>query len=332
MKLTEFERNFLKARGDEERFVAKAIYWFHLLLMKVEADPYRQWSHDLLRNYVNAFYELSLCINERNGGDVEYKEKPINIYTDEDSNLTLFFTGLYSPKSYQGLKNGLYFVYDSNHEYVLTMKEILQEDKFKGGKELLSKIIHRDSFENELWNNKNLEITEILTPKPLISHTAYNGILKAKTDGTKVYGCEWLHILYDGSDNLPTEFVKSFFCLGFENINLEKRNEYRKIMIEKMAEAGDERFEFYQKILIKTFESQKNIDELPIIFFKKHKKYNYLLPMYLQNSTKPDFCIVLEKNENDSSWQPVTSLNMDEAYCDIRIFGKDAILSVRNWW
>ena len=29
---------------------------------------------------------------------------------------------------------------------------------------------------------------------------------------------------------------------------------------------------------------------------------------------------------------PVTSLNMDEVYCNIRIFGKDAILSVRNWW
>lgn len=68
------------------------------------------------------------------------------------------------------------------------------------------------------------------------------------------------------------------------------------------------------------------------LFYKKHKKYNYLLPMYLHNSTKPDFCIVLEKNENDSSWYPVTSLNMDEVYCNIRIFGKDAILSVRNWW
>ena len=43
--------------------------------------------------------------------------------------------------------------------------------------------------------------------------------------------------------------------------------------------------------------------------------------MYLHNSTKPDFCIILEKNENDSSWYPVTSLNMDEVYCNIRIFG-----------
>ena len=202
--------------------------------MKVEADPYRLWNHDLLRNYVDAFYELSLCINERNDskGNPNKKEinsqKPINIYTDADSNLTLFFTGLYSPKSYQGLKNGLYFVYDSEHKYVLTRKEILQEDNFK---DLLSKIIHRDSFENELWNNKDLEITEIPTPERLNSQTAYNDILKAKNDGTKLHG--WLHILYDGSNNLPTEFVKSFFCLGFENINIEKRNEYRNIKIKK---------------------------------------------------------------------------------------------------
>ena len=114
------------------------------------------------------------------------------------------------------MKNGLYFVYDSKKKYVLTRKEILQEDKYKEVKDLLSKIIHRDSFENELWNNKDLEITEIPTPERLNSQTAYNDILKAKNDGTKLHG--WLHILYDGSDNLPTEFVKSFFCLGFENI------------------------------------------------------------------------------------------------------------------
>ena len=140
--------------------------------------------------------------------------------------------------------------------------------------------------------------------------------------------------MYDGSNNLPTEFVKSFFCLGYESVNLEQRNAYRKTKIEEiMAEAGDKRFEFYQKILTETFCSQiKNKDEFPIIFYKTKSRYNYLLPMYLQNSTKPDFCIVLGKKENDSSWQPRTSLNMDEVDCDIRIFGKDAILSVRNWW
>lgn len=338
MKLTKFEQKFLRTQSDEKCFVAEAVYWFHLLLMKVEADPYRQWNHDLLRNYVDAFYELSLCINERNDskGNPNKKEinfqKPINIYTDADSNLTLFFTGLYSPKSYQGLKNGLYFVYDSEHKDVLTRKEILQEDKYKEVKDLLSKIIHRDSFENELWNNKDLEITEISTPKKLNSQTAYNDILNAKNGGTILHG--WLHILYDGSNNLPTEFVKSFFCLGYECVNLEQRNAYRKTKIEEiMAKAGDKRFEFYQQILTETFESQiKNKDEFPIMFYKKESRYNYLLPMYLQNSTKPDFCIVLGKKENDSSWQPMTSLNMDEVYCNIRIFGKDAILSVRNWW
>ena len=62
-------------------------------------------------------------------------------------------------------------------------------------------------------------------------------------------------------------------------------------------------------------------------------KYNYLLPMYLQNSEKPDFCIVLTKIKNtEGDWEPVTSLNMDEVYCDIRVFGKDAIERVRDWW
>lgn len=55
--------------------------------------------------------------------------------------------------------------------------------------------------------------------------------------------------------------------------------------------------------------------------------------MYFMNSGKPDFCIVLKQTDKDEGiWEPVTSLNMDEVYCDIRVFGKDAIERVRDWW
>ena len=55
--------------------------------------------------------------------------------------------------------------------------------------------------------------------------------------------------------------------------------------------------------------------------------------MYLQNSEKPDFCVVLAKIEGaEGDWEPVTSLDMDEVYCNIRVFGKDAIERVRDWW
>lgn len=92
---------------------------------------------------------------------------------------------------------------------------------------------------------------------------------------------------------------------------------------------------------------ESNIHKLPAYFYikgdlSKEKigeeiNYNYLLPMYLQNSGKPDFCIVLRHMKDKDGkytgdWEPVTSLNMDEVYCDIRVLGKDAIERVRDWW
>lgn len=343
MKLTKFEKVlFHDENADKEKeFIPKALYYFHFLLMKVEVDPYRQWTHDLLRNYVDAFYSLCININQRNVEGInprkkeEISQKPINIYTDDDSHITLFFTGLYSPITYQGMKNGLYFVYNSKDIYVMTRKELMETKKF-AGRSLLNNIIHRDSFENELWNKDDLIIDKIQVPE-VVTSVAANKLFEYDNEKKQLKPInefhEWLHILYDGSDNLPTEFVKSFFDLSYENMNLQARNEYRKEKIAQSIKAGNEGFEFYQKILIETFRSQiDKKDELPILFYKKKSQYNYLLPMYLQNSTKPDFCIVLACIDNSKIWKPITSLNMDEVYCDIRVFGKDAILSVRDWW
>lgn len=216
------------------------------------------------------------------------------------------------------------------------------ESKDFDGKALLDKITHRDSFEDELWNNPKLIIENIQIPEVMEAADAceqFKAIDEAKrkkADRNKRHG--WLHVLYDGINNLPTGFVKSFF-------NLSRKDELtysnRKEQIKKSAENNDESFIYYQKILIDTFESQiAHKDEFPIIFYKNANKrdpnkeaiYNYLLPMYLLNSTKPDFCIVLGRQDGDDSWKVFTSLNMNEVYCDIRVFGKDAILSVRDWW
>lgn len=144
-------------------------------------------------------------------------------------------------------------------------------------------------------------------------------------------------------------FVKSFFNIPRKNeINWDKIKGYFKTDIEHKKI----RFVYYQQIIIDTINKQNsNKEYLPIIFYinppkdsdedrnntsekdTEAYKYNYLLPMYLQNSEKPDFCVVLAKIEGtEGDWEPVTSLDMDEVYCDIRVFGKDAIERVRDWW
>lgn len=104
-------------------------------------------------------------------------------------------------------------------------------------------------------------------------------------------------------------------------------------------------FLYFQEVMIDTLRSildKSSIQKLPAFCFIKGSSqkglqedltFNYLLPMYFMNSGKPDFCIVLKQtNKDEGIWEPVTSLNMDEVYCDIRVFGKDAIERVRDWW
>ena len=155
----------------------------------------------------------------------------------------------------------------------------------------------------------------------------------------KTAGKRWLHILNDGIDNLPNDFLRSFF-----NIPKEHEIDYKKLR--NRIKADKDSFKYYQQIIIETINEQIcNIQNLPIIYYIKATedkdkdketvtyKYNYLLPMYLQNSEKPDFCIMLARIDGtEGDWEPVTSLNMDEVYSDIRVFGKDAVERVRDWW
>lgn len=421
MKLTIFETDFLgitapnrKKQGlnfNQKGFNPYVIRLFHTLLQKVEMDPYRQWTHDLLRNYVNASYIFCCKLNKIL--DFQGQKLTINKYDAEDECLKVFFTGLYTPETYQGLKNGLYFVGTrQSDEYgwnlcVMTRKEIFETTKEFNGKDVLRQIDHRDSFENELVSHEALRIKTINLPNIMCAKKANEiikehnikikkvkdilqaidkdknleqifkkhnefiktllgrrkidvatnnkeeiaGVLKDIED--KITGNSWLHILRDGIDNLPTDFVLSFFDKWFEVSNPVERYKKRKEWIEECIEesCSDNEvnsFKYYQEIMLETMQSfldKSIIQNLPAFFFLNVKElsqgklegdleYNYLLPMYLQNSRKPDFCIVLRRKKNDDTcvWEPVTSLNMDEVYCDIRVFGKDAIERVRDWW
>lgn len=421
MKLTIFETDFLgitapnrKKQGlnfNQKGFNPYVIRLFHTLLQKVEMDPYRQWTHDLLRNYVNASYIFCCKLNKIL--DFQGQKLTINKYDAEDECLKVFFTGLYTPETYQGLKNGLYFVGTrQSDEYgwnlcVMTRKEIFETTKEFNGRDVLRQIDHRDSFENELVSHEALRIKTINLPNIMCAKKANEiikehnikikkvkdilqaidkdknleqifkkhnefiktllgrrkidvatnnkeeiaGVLKDIED--KITGNSWLHILRDGIDNLPTDFVLSFFDKWFEVSNPVERYKKRKEWIEECIEesCSDNEvnsFKYYQEIMLETMQSfldESIIQNLPAFFFLNVKElsqgklegdleYNYLLPMYLQNSRKPDFCIVLRRKKNDDTcvWEPVTSLNMDEVYCDIRVFGKDAIERVRDWW
>lgn len=108
MRFTDFEKNFLEIDGGNDEFNPYVIRLFHTLLQKVERDPYRKWTHDLLRNYVNASYCFCCNLNairkdkiasqdakskEQKGQEKqeEKNESPqVNLYEDDDTNLKVF--------------------------------------------------------------------------------------------------------------------------------------------------------------------------------------------------------------------------------------------------
>lgn len=378
MRITDFEKNFLEIDGGNDEFNPYVIRLFHTLLQKVEKDPYRKWTHDLLRNYVNASYCFCISLNDlrkdkktfqdtairkakiasQEAKSKEQKEKKeknesplVNLYEDDDTNLKVFFTGLYTPGTYHGLKNGLYFVINPSVEpkkpkiSVKTRKEIFEADQKEiDGEKVLRQIDHRDSFENELVGVEDLNINKISLLDKMSPEDA-NEIIKKKRINDKINGNPWLHILRDGIDNLPTDFVLSFFNKWFEVLSPVDRYKNRKIWIDECIKHScsnneDNSFMYYQEIMLDTMQAildKSNVHNLPVHFYIKESTYNYLLPMYLLNSGKPDFCILLKHMKDmdgkyTGTWEPVTSLDMDEVYCNIRVFGKDAIERVRDWW
>lgn len=375
MSITDFEKNFLEIDGGNYEFNPYVIRLFHTLLQKVERDPCRKWTHDSLRNYVNASYCFCKILNdirkdkktsqdtairkakiasqeakskEQEKQDEKNESPQVNLYEDDDTNLKVFFTGLYTPGTYQGLKNGLYFVINPSVEpkiSVKTRKEIFEADQKEiDGEKVLRQIDHRDSFENELVGVEDLNINKISLLDKMSPEDA-NEIIKKKRINDKINVNPWLHILRDGIDNLPTDFVLSFFNKWYEVSSPVDRYKNRKIWIEECIKHScsnneDNSFMYYQEIMLDTMQAildKSNIHNLPVYFYIKESTYNYLLPMYLLNSGKPDFCIVLKHMKDmhgkyTGTWEPVTSLDMDEVYCNIRVFGKDAIERVRDWW
>ena len=261
MRITDFEKNFLEIDGGNDEFNPYVIRLFHTLLQKVERDPYRKWTHDLLRNYVNASYCFCKILNDKRKAKIASQEAAairkakiasqeakskgkkkknefpqVNLYEDDDINLKVFFTGLYTPGTYQGLKNGLYFVINPSVEpkiSVKTRKEIFEADQKEiDGEKVLRQIDHRDSFENELVGDVALNINKISLLDKMSPEDAYE-IIKEKRINDKINGNPWLHILRDGIDNLPTDFVLSFFNKWFEVPSPVDRYKNRKNWIQE---------------------------------------------------------------------------------------------------
>lgn len=332
---------------------------YYKILEQVEKDPFRYWNIGSLRNYLWAFYMLSNTlsgeyryeghreISDRNNGYSPTKIIGINIFVGDE--YALFFTGLYSRQRKNGLKEGLYILCQKKgnniERKVFTNSELLSfnSDISKD----LNKIKIEETFEKEFTpNSENAPkaLSNIIMPLKFDNDKIALAELKNKKEelsqsskGKKQkLNNNWLHILVDGVDNVPTDFLKLLYNKP-TNKHFSQKDKMQ-IVVDSILQKEDS-FYRYEDCMLKAIEESINdakkdgFNQLPLNYYMNGKgnPFQYLLPIDFTSTGNPDFCACISVRKTGEGVLE-TILNMNEVYGNIRIFGKDVIDALKKWW
>jgi len=311
---------------------------YYEILRIVEKDPFKYWNIYALRNYLWYFYKLSkhmsdsiLGFSERPKSD--HKLTPLNIYAD--LNLAIFFTGLYSKYRNKACIEGLFIVCQRQDENninrsVMTYSQLRDSDLKKYLDDLTVTSTVKDYF--NLLDVAPEKIEKIESLQKLENET-YDKNDKGKYKDTR------LHILIDGVDNIPLDYMRILYgikpdeTISFGNV---------KDKVLKSAKNKSDQFNKYQDEMIgaidKAIQSagKYNFNHLPLNFFNSNSKglenpFQYLLPIDFTGTGNHDFCACISVDTKGTG-RLKTILNMNEVYGNVRVFGKEAVESVKDWW
>ena len=104
----------------------------------------------------------------------------------------------------------------------------------------------------------------------------------------------WEHIIQDGIDNFPSQFLgKYFFNINYTFINYKNTSNIK----ERLKKTNKPEFKFLKKIIKKatnnSLEMYKHDDSLIAqIYYAKHDSSSYLIPLYILQSEKPDMVLL----------------------------------------
>lgn len=311
---------------------------YYGILREVEKDPFKYWNIYALRNYLWYFYKLSKDMSDSILGlselpKYDHKSTPLNIYTKPD--FAIFFTGLYSKYRNKACIEGLFIVCqrqaDNNIDRrVMTYSQLRNSDLKKCLDDLTVTSTVEDYF--HLLDVGPEKIKKIEGLSEIDNNTTDD-----KNNGK--YIDTRLHILIDGVDNIPLDYFRILYgiCPG-KDVDL---NNKKRIVLESVQKGTNE-FKLYQKAMIDAIDKailsagEYKFNHLPLNFFrKKSKKYEnpfqYLLPIDFTGTGNPDFCACISVDAKGTG-RLRTILSMNEVYGNVRVFGKDAVESVKDWW
>lgn len=315
------------------------------ILRIVEKDSFKYWNIYALRNYLWYFYKLSKYMSGSVSGlsappKYGHKSTLFNIYTKSD--FAIFFTGLYSKYRNEACVEGLFIVcqrQDVNNinRRVMTYSQLRDSDLKKCLDDLTVRSTVKDYF--NLLNVAPEKIKEIEGLSEIDNNTTYDKNQKGKYMDTR------LHILIDGVDNIPLDYMRILY--GIEpnkKISFGNKKNYTNVkdVVLDSAKNKLDYFKTYQDAMIRAIDEairsagKYNFNHLPLNFFNKNSKglenpFQYLLPIDFTGTGNPNFCACVSVDTNGTG-RLKTILNMNEVYGNVRVFGKDAVESVKDWW
>lgn len=319
---------------------------YYEILSKVEKDPFRYWNISSLRNYLKYFYKLSEWMTQKVNEDEAVSKPdtdrdlalaPFNIYAEPE--LAIFFTGLYSKYKNRGCKEGLFVVCEREGSTIKRSVMTYSELRIPDFTNYLDKITIASTFDEYFYLAKfSLQTIETIEGLSEFDYENYDTNEKGKYIDTR------LHILIDGVDNVPLDYLRFFYEIEpSQKISFGKKKDCVNVVpiVSKSAtDKTSEQFLKYQKKMIdaiddaiKNAQSDNKFSQLPLNFYvlESGKPFQYLLPIDFTGTGNPDFCACVSVDK-EGTGRLKTILNMNEVYGNVRVFGKDAVESVKDWW
>lgn len=266
-----------------------------------------------------------------------HKSTPLNIYTKAD--FAIFFTGLYS-KDRNACIEGLFIVCqrqaDNNIDRrVMTYSELLKSDLKKCLDDLTVTSTVKDYF--NLLNVAPEKIEKIEGLSENDNNTTYDKNKKGKYIDTR------LHILIDGVDNIPLDYFRILYGICPDKHDKQVDLNNKKWIVLESVQKGTNEFKHYQEAMINAINKailsaeEYKFNHLPLNFYSNNSKglenpFQYLLPIDFTGTGNPDFCACISVDTSGTGRLKTILNTRNEVYGNVRVFGMDAVESVKDWW
>lgn len=333
MRLNEFEREFFSMKKINNVCCEHIIYGYYCVLNCINNKA--KWDYTILRNYLCNYYSWA-----SNEGCNFWKNSNFSLLIselyDENNNPILFYRK--ESDVYIGTTKDIqnYVVLDEDildriQQKVTAgeaLKNVINEVKLPENnleeKDVKQKIINRKKALEKILGIVEASENDKSELIKLFEDHREKGPKKRWKDEYKLSG--WAHILIDGIDNYP----KNILSFLFSKKEMSEDGTYKRQfkLLEKISNesirsnsCGINAISILTKSAIEdAVKKYPSPSKLPFFWHVKGDKcpYQYLLPLSFMGGCLPDcFAIIGKVGE---IWQPITLLNVAEAYMNMLIF------------